>query len=358
MGPRPPASVAPLAGIHTSLVSFFKDNEEGRHKFEQCTVDLRMPEIPAIKSVSSAIGEIAKAERVQVLLAQVETIKKKMAGEVLSSSSLEKLIADLVDPNRRHNIDFVVHQEAFVIFSQAAEQVQPLRLVDDILQSDLKGETTFHKLLTLYYRDYFGSMTIKAQPVSSPGSERVDFSLESGGFIDRNGHSFSFPGWSLEITQSNGKKVSVAATSVDSKRLTSDLVRIFVEAFFDAAFYVPADSQATAVVDKLQLLKGTKDAYPAWTGLQFTDKKQALMNTEVSGGIAKAGTQAEAFVTAAMGKAVRGGVITSLNNETLAAGAETAAGVVAKKLVEREVYCYYKTKYDSSPVSASVAPRP
>jgi hypothetical protein len=53
--------------------------------------------------------------------------------------------------------------------------------------------------------------------------------------------------------------------------------------------------------------------------------------------------RAEAAVTSEVGKAVRGGSIFSTQNETLAAGLETAAGVIAKKLVEHAGFCYFHT---------------
>ena len=52
--------------------------------------------------------------------------------------------------------------------------------------------------------------------------------------------------------------------------------------------------------------------------------------------------RAEAAVTSLVGKAVRGGGVFSPQNETLAATLETAAGVMAKKLVEHEGFCYYQ----------------
>jgi hypothetical protein len=53
--------------------------------------------------------------------------------------------------------------------------------------------------------------------------------------------------------------------------------------------------------------------------------------------------RAEAAVTSEVGKAVRGGSIFSTQNETLAASLETAAGVIAKKLVEHGGFCYFQT---------------
>jgi hypothetical protein len=52
--------------------------------------------------------------------------------------------------------------------------------------------------------------------------------------------------------------------------------------------------------------------------------------------------RAEAAVTSLVGKAVRGGSVFSTQNETLAATLETAAGVIAKKLVEHEGFCYFQ----------------
>jgi hypothetical protein len=50
----------------------------------------------------------------------------------------------------------------------------------------------------------------------------------------------------------------------------------------------------------------------------------------------------EAAVTSLVGKAVRGGSVFGTQNETLAATLETAAGVMAKKLVEHEGFCYFQ----------------
>jgi hypothetical protein len=52
--------------------------------------------------------------------------------------------------------------------------------------------------------------------------------------------------------------------------------------------------------------------------------------------------RAEAAVTSLVGRAVRGGSVFGTQNETLAASLETAAGVIAKKLVEHEGFCYFQ----------------
>ena len=59
--------------------------------------------------------------------------------------------------------------------------------------------------------------------------------------------------------------------------------------------------------------------------------------------------RAEAAVVSTVGKAVRGGSVFGTQNETLAATLETAAGVIAKKLVEHEGFCYYQVTRVSQP---------
>ena len=57
--------------------------------------------------------------------------------------------------------------------------------------------------------------------------------------------------------------------------------------------------------------------------------------------------RAEAAVTSLVGKTVRGGSVFSIQNETLAASLETAAGVMAKKLIEHEGFCYFQVTQGS-----------
>jgi hypothetical protein len=54
-----------------------------------------------------------------------------------------------------------------------------------------------------------------------------------------------------------------------------------------------------------------------------------------------------AYDERAVGKAVRGGSIFSTQNETFASALKTAAGVIAKKLVEHGGFCYFQTIHQS-----------
>ena len=62
--------------------------------------------------------------------------------------------------------------------------------------------------------------------------------------------------------------------------------------------------------------------------------------------------RAEAAVTSLVGKAVRGGSVFGTQNETLAATLETAAGVMAKKLVEHEGFCYFQVTEGKPTIAA------
>ena len=162
--------------------------------------------------------------------------------------------------------------------------------------------------------------------------------MVSVGFVDRNGNAFAFPGLSSEVTVSmdpvkQEPTVRFHASSVDSRRVASDLVRIFLEALLDAAFRVPASQEATA----LKVKWGRDERlYPR------IDPDQPPISYDQFARVARDAMVAEAVVTSAVGKAVRGAGVFGTNNETLAAAAETAGGVLAKKLAEHEAFCYYR----------------
>jgi hypothetical protein len=142
-----------------------------------------------------------------------------------------------------------------------------------------------------------------------------------------------FPGISAEIDIGLANSVRISATAVDSQRISADLTRIFLEAFFDAAFRVPAIHGATALrvgPDSLE------SPYPEF------DANRPMISLEALARVTRDALRAEAAVTSLVGKAVRGGSVFSTQNETLAATLETAAGVIAKKLVEHEGFCYFQ----------------
>ena len=209
------------------------------------------------------------------------------------------------------------------------------RIDEDRLAQDT---SLFAQLLLAYNKAYFGDIQFRTQPTQTGTGVQGVFKVVSAGFVDRNGNAFAFPGLSSEITVSmdpmkQEPTVRFHASSVDSRRVASDLVRIFLEALLDAAFRVPAPQEATALK-----VKWGRDERP----YPRIDPDHPPISYEQFARVARDAMLAEAVVTSTVGKAVRGAGVFGTNNETLAAAAETAGGVVAKKLAEHEAFCYYR----------------
>jgi hypothetical protein len=201
---------------------------------------------------------------------------------------------------------------------------------EDALAED---ETRFAQLLLAYNKAYFGDIRYTAQPDAGSGVGPVARKT-SEGFIDRNGNVWRFPGLSMDLSKEPGQPIAAEPGRVDSQRITADLTRVFLEAFFDAAFREPAVERATA---RQVRWKTAPHAYPAF------DANRPPIPLEAFGRVTRDALRAEAAVTSEVGKAVRGGSVFGAQNETLAAGLETAAGVIAKKLVEHGGFCYFQT---------------
>jgi hypothetical protein len=193
----------------------------------------------------------------------------------------------------------------------------------------------FAQLLLAYNKAYFGDIRYRAGSVSSSGV-RAAVKVTSSGFIDRNGNVWRFPGLSAEVTKQPG--LTAESSRVDSPRITADLTRVFLEAFFDAAFREPAVDHATALGVQW---KNAGHAYPAF------DADHPPIPFEAFARVTRDALRAEAAVTSEVGKAVRGGSVFSTQNETFASALETAAGVIAKKLVEHGGFCYFQTIHQS-----------
>jgi hypothetical protein len=200
---------------------------------------------------------------------------------------------------------------------------------DDLVQD----ASRFTRLLSAYNRAYFGDLRFTAVQADLGTAPRGVVRRISNGFVDRNGNRFLFPGLSPEPEPARAHSVHDSATTATSQRVSADLARVFLEAFFDAAFQVPAVHGATA----LQVEWSPQDQpYP-----EFDPARQAV-SLEALTRITRDALRAEAAVTTEVGKLVRGGSLFGTQNETVAASLETAAGVTAKKIVEHEGFCYFQ----------------
>ncbi|MEW6245571.1 MAG: hypothetical protein AB1555_02550 [Nitrospirota bacterium] len=206
-----------------------------------------------------------------------------------------------------------------------------LRIDEDRLAEDT---ALFARLLLAYNKAYFGDIRFQAAPSPAGDSIRGVSKVTSSGFVDRNGNAFVFPGLSseAEFSPKADRPVRFRAGEVESRRVVSDLVRVFLEALFDAAFRVPAEQNATAVT---VTWGDPPRAYPKF------DADHPPIALDRFARVSRDALRAEAAVTSVVGKAVRGAGVFGTNNETLAAALETAAGVTAKKLAEHELFCYF-----------------
>jgi hypothetical protein len=234
------------------------------------------------------------------------------------------MAGDFADPSRRR-LDL---NQLRLLTDAIRDWQAQLDFDEDALARDT---SLFAQLLVAYNRAYFGDVRYVIAPNTTSGTVRGVVQVTSRGFVDRSGNTIRFPGLSAAAQIDANHTVEFSAAPVDSRRISADLTRLFLEAFFDAAFRVPAVQQATA------LRASTPAApYPAF------DPSRSSISLEALSTVTQRALRTEAVVTSLVGKAARGGSLFATNNETVAATLETAAGVFAKKLVEHEGFCYFQ----------------
>lgn len=256
--------------------------------------------------------------------ALVERIHERVGNNATSFSVLSDMVDDFADPLRRRLdlgklrllTDAIRHWHARLDFD------------DDALARDT---SLFARLLLAYNRAYFGDVRYAIAPNPASGTVRGIVQVTSRGFVDRSGNTVRFPGLSAAAQVDATHTVELTTTPINSQQVSADLTRVFLEAFFDAAFRVPAVQQATALH-----LPAQTPPYPAF------DPSRPFISLEALATVTQRALRTEAVVTSLTGKAVRGGGLFGTNNETVAATLETAAGVFAKKLVEHEGFCYFQ----------------
>ena len=319
------------------------DKKELTTKFLACTGQAHDEPLSERRDADSSLEPLSlqtpegQATSVRPLAAVIETIRRRHPDEGVPLSILATVLDDVAnDATARIDLDKLTQ-----VIETAGRWHAHLGLDEDQLEQD---SSRFARMLLMYNKAYFGDLNFMARPVSAGAGFRGVVKVTSKGFVDRSGNALLFPGISAEIEVSPANSVRVSATTVDSQRVSADLIRIFLEAFFDAAFRVPAVHGATAlrVGPNLQ-----ESGYPEFDANHPTIPLEALAR------VTRDALRAEAAVTSLVGKAVRGGSVFSAQNETLAATLETAAGVMAKKLVEHEGFCYFQVTAGQPAIAAN-----
>ncbi len=277
-----------------------------------------------------------QATSVRPLAAVIDSIRQRHPDKGASLSILAEVLNDVAnDATARIDLDKLTQ-----VIEVAGRWDGHLGLDEDQLEQD---SSRFARMLLTYNKAYFGDLSFTARPDSEGIGLRGVMKVTSKGFVDRTGNALLFPGISAEIEVSLANSVHISASRVDSQRVSADLTRIFLEAFFDAAFRVPAVHGATA----LRVGPNPQESpYPEFDANHPTIPLEALAR------VTRDALRAEAAVTSLVGKAVRGGSVFGTQNETLAATLETAAGVMAKKLLEHEGFCYYQVTVGQPTIAA------
>ena len=310
----------------------FDDKKELVTKFLACAgqahdepVGLRQGGGPSPESRSLQTQD-GHAMSVRPLTSLIDRIRWRHQGKGTSLSILADVMDDVAnDVNARIDVDKLKQ-----IIELARKWHGHLGLDEDQLEQD---SSRFARMLLVYNRAYFGDLNFMAKSDYTGSGPRGVVKVTSKGFVDRSGNALLFPGISPEIELSPANSVRMSAATVDSQRVSADLTRIFLEAFFDAAYRVPAIHGATA----LRAGSNSQESpYPEF------DADHPMISLEALARVTRDALRAEAAVTALVGKAVRGGSVFGTQNETVAATLETAAGVIAKKLAEHEGFCYYQ----------------
>jgi hypothetical protein len=268
----------------------------------------------------------SQAASVRPLTSLIDRVRWRHQGKDTSLYILADVLDDVANDANAH-IDLGKLTEVIEV---ARQWHGHLGLDEDQLEQD---SSRFARILLAYNKAYFGDLSFMARSDYAGAGPRGVVKVVSNGFVDRSGNVLLFPGISSDTEVGPANSVRMSAGTIDSQRVSADLMRIFLEAFFDAAYRVPAIHGATALTVGPTF---QEVAYPEF------DANRPMISLEALARVTRDALRAEAVVTSLVGKAVRGGSVFSIQNETLAATLETAAGVIAKKLVEHEGFCFYQ----------------
>ena len=313
------------------------DKKELVTKFLACTRQAHDEPLNERRDPSASLDPLSlqspegQATSVRPLMSLIDRVRWRHQGKDTSLYILADVLDDVANDANAH-IDLGKLTQVIEIVRQWHGH---LGLDEDQLEQD---SSRFARMLLAYNKAYFGDLSFTARSDYAGVGLRGVVKITSKGFVDRSGNALLFPGISAELEVSPANTVRMSAITVDSQRVSADLMRIFLEAFFDAAYRVPAVHGATALrvgPDSLEL------PYPEF------DANRPMISLEALARVTRDALRAEAAVTSLVGKAVRGGSVFSAQNETLAATLETAAGVMAKKLVEHEGFCYFQVTQGS-----------
>jgi hypothetical protein len=151
--------------------------------------------------------------------------------------------------------------------------------------------------------------------------------IGDAGFVTRFGAKFQFPPMGFKIDPAAESVVSFS--KVDYVEIGHDLIRVFLEALFDAASPLPAVSEATGV--QAEVLRPFKPDQAPYEFISETDYTR--MNEQANA--------VESGVSFTVSKVIRGMGVFSINNEAVETLIENIVGTIARKSFEKLNWCWY-----------------
>jgi hypothetical protein len=157
-------------------------------------------------------------------------------------------------------------------------------------------------------------------------------SIGATAFVTRAGAKYHFPAIEAKLDPRAERPLTV--TKIEPIIIGNDLLRVLLEASFDAWYQLPCVSNATARI----------------LGQQINDPEKAtsLESEHLSAkdfeSVESWANRTESGSSALVGRLVRGGGWIALNNEALAQLLETLVGVFVRKSTEKVAWCAYSCR--------------
>jgi hypothetical protein len=185
------------------------------------------------------------------------------------------------------------------------------------------------------------------------GTDKFYFGeIDSGGFVSRGGATYQFP--PLEAKLDPFARRPITVSKIDFPTVGSDIIRVILEATFDAHDLLPGVSNCTGsiVTDEKDQPLPQAERLPI-NDPQANDPQAGNLKEDQFGKVNQTSSKIEAVSSTAVGQLIRGAGWASLNNEALAKLVETFVGVTFRKVTEKAAWCWYSCNPDAKKVAAT-----
>ncbi len=173
--------------------------------------------------------------------------------------------------------------------------------------------------------------------------------IGTASFTTRHGVSLQAP--PFDIRDSTNADVKAAIKRIDYVDVATELLRVMIEASFDAKSRLPGLSSSTGVSSEL-----LRDPLPNVDDIFGTDGYEHLSKADFSA-IDTEATRVEMTASVMTGVAIRGINVFSLDNEALERLVETLVASLSRKIAEKAYWCAYACNFRDAAADGAVPSR-